>query len=766
MNARCFWPDSRGGFVCLRGVARSKPSAPVATTPSSFPSAWHRFFAGVGRELKTFSGLGDATYLWPRWLLLRAVGLVYVLVFCGIIVERAALIGPQGIAPLGEFFAFVKAAQLGLGVSMLHAPSLFWLNASPAMATALAWGGLAAALALVLNLWPRMALAACWLLLLSFVATWQIFSATQVDQLMLEAALLCIPLAPAGFRPGLGEASPPRPIVVFMVRWFLFRVMFESGLVKIFIGDPHWRNFTALDVLYETSPFPTILGYFDHQMPHAQHVIETGLTWLAEIVAPLVAVFGGRRGRGFAFVTWVGFQAGIQLTNNFGWLNTAAAALGLALLDDQMLATAAGWLRLTRLREWIARRAALALPVRPLPRWRRYGLRAALGTHFYVTVYVFAIYMGLPETARPFTLLAPLKTLFADFHSANPYTLYAGLLPERHAVEFEGSNDNGRTWRVYPFRYQPQRPDRMSGFIAPWYPRFEATLQVEATGDKLSPVFGVVARRLLEGSPAVVARFASNPFPDHPPTMIRLPVYRLRFTDWATQRKTGDYWRKDYLGDYQPMVYLDDEGQVTVAASILDEVRVMAERGNAAAAQRLGLMYADGNGTTKNSRAAAKWLQQAAEHGETEARTRLGVMYTYGEGVAKNSMVAAQWFRLAAEQGDPVAEFFLGLSYAAGAGVPRDPAAAVEWYRKAAEQGHALAQYNLGLMHLQGQGGPADAEEAYVWFTVAALSGNEEGGRGRDVAAEALNGEQRAAAEKRAQAIVAKLKAAAANAAK
>ncbi|QYM78189.1 lipase maturation factor family protein [Horticoccus luteus] len=728
---------------------------------SSANSALKRGISGVGRELKAFAGLGDATFLWPRWFVLRAIGLVYVLVFSGVIVEREALIGPQGIAPLGEFFSFVKELHAGAAADLLHAPSLFWLNASPTMVTLLAWGGLVAAVALVLNLWPRMALFACWLLLLSFVATWQIFSGTQVDQLMLEAALLCIPFAPAGYRPGLGEASPPRPITVFMVRWFLFRVMFESGLVKVFVGDPHWRDFSALDVLYETSPFPTIIGYFDHHLPHAQHVIETGLTWLAEIVAPLVAIFGGRRGRWFAFVAWVGFQAGIQLTNNFGWLNTAAAAFGLVLLDDQMLASAAGWMRWSRLQHWIATRAALAQPVRPLPRWRRYGLRAALWTHFYVTIYVFALYLGLPETTRPFSLLAPLKTLFADFHSANPYTLYAGLLPERHAVEFEGSNDNGRTWRVYPFRYQPQRPDRMSGFIAPWYPRFEATLQVEATGDKLSPVFGVVARRLLEGSPAVLARFASNPFPDHPPTMMRLPVYRLRFTDWATYRATGNYWRKDYLGDYQPMLYVDDEGQVTVAASILDEVRVMAERGNAAAAQRLGLMYADGNGTAKNSRAAAKWLQLAAEHGETEARTRLGMMYTYGDGVAKNSVVAAQWFRLAAEQGDPVAEFFLGLSFAAGAGVPRDDAAAAAWYRQAAEQGHALAQYNLGLMYLQGQGLTADPAEAYVWFEVAALSGNQEGARGRDVAARALNAEQQAAAEKHAQAIVAKLKAAA-----
>ena len=52
-------------------------------------------------QLRAFSGLGpDATYLWPRWLFLRAVGLVFVLIFSGILREGGALVGPDGLAPL------------------------------------------------------------------------------------------------------------------------------------------------------------------------------------------------------------------------------------------------------------------------------------------------------------------------------------------------------------------------------------------------------------------------------------------------------------------------------------------------------------------------------------------------------------------------------------------------------------------------------------------------------------------------------------------
>jgi len=53
-----------------------------------------------------------------------------------------------------------------------------------------------------------------------------------------------------------------------------------------------------MDVMYETSPSPTILGYWAHQLPHAYHVFEIAFTFAAELVAPLLAVFAGRRGRG------------------------------------------------------------------------------------------------------------------------------------------------------------------------------------------------------------------------------------------------------------------------------------------------------------------------------------------------------------------------------------------------------------------------------------------------------------------------------------
>ena len=128
--------------------ASSRPALSPAGSPAG-PLAW------IGRRWREFAGAeGDATYFWTRWLVLRAVGVVFLFVFAGIISQAQAIIAPNGIAQLGEFFAQAKISFPSPIEAFLRAPSLFWLNTSPAMITTLAWAGMAAAIAVVLNLCP------------------------------------------------------------------------------------------------------------------------------------------------------------------------------------------------------------------------------------------------------------------------------------------------------------------------------------------------------------------------------------------------------------------------------------------------------------------------------------------------------------------------------------------------------------------------------------------------------------------------------------
>jgi hypothetical protein len=337
-----------------------------------------------------------------------------------------------------------------------------------------------------------------------------------------------------------------------MMRWLIFRIMLTSGLVKVLGGDPHWRDFTFMEKLYETSPGPTVLAYYAYHLPHVWHVLEILFTFTAELVAPLVALFGGRRGRLFAVVVWTVFQLGIQLTGNFGWLNTAAIALGLLLLDDQMIAAG---LRRLGLARWAERLAATARPAPVAREFRFVVLGVLLWLHFGVTVY-YTIIVPRHDLAvgAPDPLVRPVEFFTRDFLSANCYILYVSTPPVRDEVEFAGSADGGRTWRPYPFRYKPQAEDRMYPFLAPRFGRFEATLQIVLNSGMRFNLIPNVAHALAQGNTDVVGLFARNPFPDAPPGMVRMIVYRYTYTDLATHRATGRYWNKQYMGEYAPPV--------------------------------------------------------------------------------------------------------------------------------------------------------------------------------------------------------------------
>ena len=65
--------------------------------------------------------------------------------------------------------------------------------------------------------------------------------------------------------------------------------------------------------------------------------------------------------------------------------------------------------------------------------------------------------------------------------------------------------------------------------------------------------------RLLQGQPEVLALLKTNPYPNAPPRYIRAFVYDYHFTDFATRRATGQWWRRELKGPYCPILSLKSE---------------------------------------------------------------------------------------------------------------------------------------------------------------------------------------------------------------
>lgn len=76
-------------------------------------------------------------------------------------------------------------------------------------------------------------------------------------------------------------------------------------------------------------------------------------------------------------------------------------------------------------------------------------------------------------------------------------------------------------------------------------------------------------------------------------------------------------------------------------------LRISAERGNAQAQDKLGIVYAQGQGVPKDYSEAAKWWLRAADQGQSGAQLDLGLLYENGWGVQKNLVIAYALYYLA-----------------------------------------------------------------------------------------------------------------------
>jgi len=434
------------------------------------------------------------------------------------------------------------------------------------MLTGICWVGMIASLLLVLNFWPRGMLAVCFVCFLSFVSAAQDFSAYQSDGMLLEAGFIAMYFAPAGFRPGWGEASPPSRASLFLLIWEGFRIYFESGVAKIMGGDPQWRNFTALDEYYQNGPLPTWIGWYMQHLPHWFHAatafvtlaLELGLAWM---------MFLPRRFRILCFFIVTIWQIGIILSANYTFLNYLVLALGFLLLDDRFLPP---YLPGFWKRSFLAAKEATPLgEPRAEKDWRK-KLRAqfsALKLAFTAVMLTWIFYVTLAEMVwmvKPLPFPTSPVSALEPFRIANRYGLFAGMTRGRYEIEFQGSDD-GQTWVVYPFRFKPQDPSKAPGIYAPYQPRFDWNLWFASLSSwRQEPIVVHTEQSLLRGDGDVLLLFAGNPFPHAPPRQVRCVIWQYRFTTPAEKRSQGMWWKRQQLGLYAPTLERQPDGKILV----------------------------------------------------------------------------------------------------------------------------------------------------------------------------------------------------------
>jgi predicted DCC family thiol-disulfide oxidoreductase YuxK len=488
-----------------------------------------------------------------RWTFLRALGLIYLIAFVSLWMQIGGLIGSNGILPVGPYMS--GAAHYfdanGVGINRFRLlPTLSWFSTSDSFLHFECAAGTVLSCLLIIGIAPTPCLFLLWLIYLSLATVGRDFLGFQWDNLLLEAGFVAIFFAPLQLWPRPSREAPPSRLVLWLFRWLLFRLMFESGVVKLTSGDPTWHNLTALTFHYETQPLPTWIGWYAYQLPVWFQKASCLVMFVIELGVPFL-IFAPRRLRMFGGGALAFLQVLILLTGNYTFFNWLTLALCLPLLDDFALKRIGP----SPLRSGFAKHATGDIK-RALVAWPRVvtiGLAA-------IVIPISLMQLIFTLGARP-SLLKPVAFAYewlAPFRSVNSYGLFAVMTTERREIIVEGSRD-GKTWLPYEFKYKPGDVKRRPVFVAPYQPRLDWQMWFAALGSyQENPWFVNFCVRLLQGSPEVLGLLGRNPFPDKPPRYVRAVVDDYHFTNFTERRQNGDWWKRERRNEYLAPISLSE----------------------------------------------------------------------------------------------------------------------------------------------------------------------------------------------------------------
>ena len=482
---------------------------------------------------------GRPSYFLTRRVFLGGLGIIYCIAFLSLSQQITGLIGEQGILPVDQFLSAVHQ-QFGPAGWVLF-PSVFWIDHGDLFLRIICYIGIACSITLVIGITPRLVAMMLWACYLSVYMVGQDFLAFQWDILLLEAGFLGMLLAPFTMKTEHERA----PRMLLLVKLLLFRLMFQSGIVKLTSGDRSWSDLTALTYHFHTQCIPTPVAWYAQHLPVRVLQTMTAIMFVVEIAVPFL-IFAPRRVRMIAGSIMIGLQVIIALTGNYTFFNYLTIVLCLVLFDDRT------YRRVLPPRMKERRASDILFP----PRTGQVQSAVIVVAVLLNTIHLAGLVVE-PRTMPG--IMRDAVRWSSHYGIMNSYGLFRVMTKTRPEIIVEGSND-GEHWREYEFRYKPGDTLRSPPWVAPHQPRLDWQMWFAALGDyRDNRWFLNFMVRLLQGSPPVLRLIGTNPFPDHPPRFVRALLYDYRFTGAEHRAMTGEVWERTYLGIYMPPIRLTGE---------------------------------------------------------------------------------------------------------------------------------------------------------------------------------------------------------------
>jgi hypothetical protein len=483
-------------------------------------------------------------YHLARFLILRLLGLVYLTGFLILINQGPQLLGSHGLLPVAEFVPRAVEQLGSTDAAFARLPSFFWFAHSDGALVGLAWAGAALSLLVLLGATNAFVMAALWALYMSFVHVGQDWYGYGWEIQLLETGFLAIFLCP------LFDVRPfprhrPAPVVLWLFRWLIFRIMIGAGMIKI-RGDSCWRDLTCLYYHYETQPNPNPFSRTLHFAPHwvskagvaFNHLVELGLPWL---------MLFGRQATRIAGIGFVVFQVSLIVSGNLAFLNWLTIVPALACFDDAFL----GKVLPRAFSRWAEAAEGNRMPG---PVWRPKARAVTLGL-----LALTIAWQSVPVVTNLLSGHQVMNTSFDPLDLVNTYGAFGSVGRERREIVFEGTSDaapgDASVWREYQFKCAPCDPARPPCVITPYHLRLDWQIWFAAmSSPERYPWTLRFAWKLLHSDAGTLSLLDGNPFPEAPPRFVRARLYVYKFAPPGS----GRYWDRTLLGDWIPPLSADD----------------------------------------------------------------------------------------------------------------------------------------------------------------------------------------------------------------
>ena len=453
-------------------------------------SEWgYRFVANnkkaFGRLARVFWGksLVLPTYRTSAWLYGRLLGITIMIAFISLYVQSAGLFGPEGILPYSENLEQARLNNVNASTAasrLLEKPTWLWFFSGTSGMTALFITGCSTALLLILGVLPAISILVSWSCYLSLQVVAAPFLNFQWDLLLLEIMFLSLFYLPWQLREKYSKPYNPNGIGRWLLWLLLFKLMFESGVVKFTYfgsGDTNtWLDLTALNYHYWTQPIPSWISWYFHWLPQWFNKLALLITYAVEMILPFF-IFLPRRLKNIAVTGLIFLQVMIIITGNYGFFNLLTIILCLPLLDDQ--AIPASIRKIFELKN--NDNYLIGLPRR---------LQSALGVLvLFIFVWTGCYYLRLDMRGNrsnitgvgisPSGVTQSLIRSAGYSRSMNSYGLFRVITTTRPEIIIEHSSD-GENWTPYHFEYKPVALKMRPRFFFPHMPRLDWQMWFEA----------------------------------------------------------------------------------------------------------------------------------------------------------------------------------------------------------------------------------------------------------------------------------------------